>query len=150
MSSSDLPKLWTEPTKIGHIFRKQSTLKIKDFKKFHLYKLISYSSEKKNQKDSVDFWCRKMTESGLMPNLIKKSWTVSRQHSFVESYLRLFCLLIGFVIELLNWVLSLAELVLITAAVDLWLKIDSGSEPEPPGSTLTSLKVPMEYVLTLL
>ena len=83
---------------------------------------------------------------GLMPNLIKKSWTVS----IVESYLRLFCLLIGFVIELLNWVLSLAELVLITAAVDLWLKIDSGSEPEPPGSTLASLKVPMEYVLTLL
>ena len=24
MSSSDLPKLWTEPTKIGHIFRNQS------------------------------------------------------------------------------------------------------------------------------
>ena len=36
MSSSDLPKFWTEPTKIGHIFRKQSTLKIKVFKKFHL------------------------------------------------------------------------------------------------------------------
>ena len=33
MPSSDLPKLWTEPTKIGHIFRKQSTLRIKVFKK---------------------------------------------------------------------------------------------------------------------
>ena len=30
------PKLWTEPTKIGHIFRKQSTLKIKVFKTFHV------------------------------------------------------------------------------------------------------------------
>ena len=28
MSSSDLPKLWTEPTKIRHIFRKQSFQKI--------------------------------------------------------------------------------------------------------------------------
>ena len=27
MSSSDLPKLWAEPTKIGHTFRKQSALK---------------------------------------------------------------------------------------------------------------------------
>ena len=27
MSLSDLPKLWTEPTKIGHIFRKQSISK---------------------------------------------------------------------------------------------------------------------------
>ena len=68
----------------------------------------------------------------------------------MESYLRLFCLLIGFVTELLNCVLSLAELLLIAAAVDLWLKIDSGSEPEPPGSTVASLKLPMEYVLTLL
>ena len=28
MSSSDLPKLWTEPTKIRHNFRKQSFQKI--------------------------------------------------------------------------------------------------------------------------
>ena len=28
MSLSDLPKLWTEPTKIGHIFRKQSKVHI--------------------------------------------------------------------------------------------------------------------------
>ena len=34
MSSSDLPKLWTEPTKIRQIFRKQSALKIKVFKNF--------------------------------------------------------------------------------------------------------------------
>ena len=32
MSSSDLPKLWSKSTKIGHIFRKQSILKIKVFK----------------------------------------------------------------------------------------------------------------------
>ena len=36
MPLSDLPKLWTEPTKIGHIFRKQTTEKIEIFKKFHL------------------------------------------------------------------------------------------------------------------
>ena len=35
MPSSDQPKLWTGLTKIGHIFRKQSTLTIKVFKKFH-------------------------------------------------------------------------------------------------------------------
>ena len=34
MSSSDLPKLWTELTKIGHIFSKKSTLKVKVFKNF--------------------------------------------------------------------------------------------------------------------
>ena len=33
MSSSDLPKLWTEPTKIGHIFRKYSILKKSKFSK---------------------------------------------------------------------------------------------------------------------
>ena len=33
---SDILKLWTEPAKIGHIFRQQSTLKIKVFKKNHL------------------------------------------------------------------------------------------------------------------
>ena len=35
MTLSDLPKLWTEQTKIGHIIRKQSTLRIKVFKKIH-------------------------------------------------------------------------------------------------------------------
>ena len=46
MLSSDLPKLWTELTKIGHIFRKQSTLKIKvSFIKVDL--LVKYSSQKK-------------------------------------------------------------------------------------------------------
>ena len=34
MSSSDLPKLWTEPPNIGHIFSKESTLNIKVFKKW--------------------------------------------------------------------------------------------------------------------
>ena len=38
--SSDLPKLRTELTKIGHIFRKESTIKTKVFKKFRLLKLI--------------------------------------------------------------------------------------------------------------
>ena len=51
MSSSDLPKLWTEPTKIGHIFRKQSTtLKIKVFKKISFIKvdfLVKYFLQKK-------------------------------------------------------------------------------------------------------
>ena len=57
MSSSDLPKLWTKMTKIGLIFRKQSRLKV--FTKVDL--LVKYSSQKKNLKDSVDFWYRKMT-----------------------------------------------------------------------------------------
>ena len=34
MLSSDLPKLWTDLTKIGHTFRIQSTLKIKVFENF--------------------------------------------------------------------------------------------------------------------
>ena len=34
MSLSDLPKFQTELTKIGHIFRKQSTLEIKVFEHF--------------------------------------------------------------------------------------------------------------------
>ena len=58
MSSSDLPKLWTESTKIGHIFKKQS------FQKKIIYKSWSpsqiFCTEKKVQKDSVDFWCQKM------------------------------------------------------------------------------------------
>ena len=45
MSSSDQPKLWTEPTKIGHIFRNQSTLKIKVFKRDDF--LVKYSSQKR-------------------------------------------------------------------------------------------------------
>ena len=39
MSSPDLLKLWTEPTKIGHMFRKKSTLKVDS--------LVEYSSQKK-------------------------------------------------------------------------------------------------------
>ena len=34
MSLSDLPKLWTEPTKNGHIYGKQSTLKNQSFGSF--------------------------------------------------------------------------------------------------------------------
>ena len=56
----DLPKLSIEPTKIGHIFRKQSTLKIKVF----IYKSWSPSliffTEKK-WKDSINFSHWKMT-----------------------------------------------------------------------------------------
>jgi len=44
MSSSNLPKLWTEPIKIGHIFRKPSALKINtdrnDFK--DSYQLVKH------------------------------------------------------------------------------------------------------------
>ena len=51
MSSSYLPKLWTELTKIGHIFRKQSTLN-SNFSKNFIYKSWSPSqiffTEKKN------------------------------------------------------------------------------------------------------
>ena len=100
-----------QPTKNGPIFRKQSTSK---FSKNAINKswspnLIFFTE--KNQKDSIDFWCSKMTlnvrilqslrrlfiilvgltmtwfiekmlifnicRHGLMPNLIKKSWTVS-------------------------------------------------------------------------
>ena len=49
MSSADLPKFWTEPTKNGHIYRKQSTLKI-SFQKTSFIKVnlqVKYSSEKK-------------------------------------------------------------------------------------------------------
>ena len=50
MSSSDLPKLGAEPTKIGHVFWKQCTLKIKVFKKFYfIFKLIS-SQKKKSER----------------------------------------------------------------------------------------------------
>ena len=52
-------ELWTEPTKIGHIFRKQSTFQKISFIKVDL--LFKYSLQKKNEKYSVDFWCRKMT-----------------------------------------------------------------------------------------
>ena len=45
MSLSDLSRLWTEPTKIGHIFKKQSFQK-KSFKKVNL--LAKYSLQKKN------------------------------------------------------------------------------------------------------
>ena len=58
MTSSDLPKLWTEQTKIGHIFRKRSTLKIKNFKNF-IYKSWSpsqiYFIEKKFRKIRLIF-----------------------------------------------------------------------------------------------
>ena len=57
MSSWDLPKLWTEPTKIRHIFRKLRCLKMTLF----------------SEKVLISARCI----SGLMPNLIKKSWTDS-------------------------------------------------------------------------
>ena len=111
MSSSDLPKLWTELSwqKLGTFLEN----KVLSFIKVDL--LVKYSSQKKNQKDSFDFWCQKMTlnvqilqtlrrlfiilvgltmtwfsekllifnicRCGLMPNLIKKSWTVSSRDS---------------------------------------------------------------------
>ena len=53
MSLSDLPKLWTEPTKIGHISRKQSNLK-QSFHKISFIKvdlLVKYSSEKKKNSE---------------------------------------------------------------------------------------------------
>ena len=65
--------------------------------------------------------------------ILQKSWKL-------ESYLRLFCLLTGFVRVVLNF-LGLAELVLNAAAVDFRLNIDSGSDD--PGS-LTSLRLPRE------
>ena len=52
MSSSDLPKLCTVPTKIGHIFRKQRTLKIKVFKKFNLSPSQIFFREKKSERFS--------------------------------------------------------------------------------------------------
>ena len=111
MSSSDLPKLWTEPTKI---FRNK-VLKKSKFSKNFINKSWSpnqiFFTEKKFWKDSTNFRHWKMTLkvrilqsltrlfiilvsltmslfsekmlifnrciSGLMSNLIKKSWTVS-------------------------------------------------------------------------
>ena len=112
ISIFSLNNVIVRPTKImKRADKKQSALKIKVFiyKKVDL--LLKYSSQKKNQKDLVDLWCRKMTlnvqilqtlrrlfiisvgltmtwfsekmlifnmcRHGLMPNLIKKSWTVS-------------------------------------------------------------------------
>ena len=44
---TNLPKLWIEPTKFGHIFRKQSSLKIKHLKKsIKIGLLVQYSSKK--------------------------------------------------------------------------------------------------------
>ena len=45
MSSSDLPKLWTEPTKIGHIFRKQSMY----------FKIIVFKKKYKSWFESTNF-----------------------------------------------------------------------------------------------
>ena len=49
MSSSEQPKLWTELTKIRHIFRKQSTLKVKAFKNVIIKSSspVKYSLQKK-------------------------------------------------------------------------------------------------------
>ena len=90
MSSSGLLKLWKEATKIGHIFRKESTLKIKDSTNFRQWKmtlklrilrsltrlftiLISLTRLLFNEKMLISNRCI----CGLMPNMIKKSWTVS-------------------------------------------------------------------------
>ena len=51
MSSSDLPKLWTEATKIGHIFRNQSMyFKNQSFQKISFIKvdlLVKYIPHRK-------------------------------------------------------------------------------------------------------
>ena len=50
MSTSDLPKLWTEQIKIGHIFRKKKYFINLSFQKHLLIKvdlLVKYSSQKK-------------------------------------------------------------------------------------------------------
>ena len=65
MSSSDLPKLWTEVTKIGHIFRKQSTLKSKFSKKL-IYKswfLSQIFFTKKIRKIPLIFYAEKDFET---------------------------------------------------------------------------------------
>ena len=65
MSPSHLLKLWTEPTRIGHIFRKLSILKIKIFKNIFLLKvslIVQYSSQKVFFcKDTINFPHWKMT-----------------------------------------------------------------------------------------
>ena len=110
---ADLPKLCTEPRKIAHIFRKQSTLK--KISKYFIFKSwypsLIFFTEKKIQKFPLVFDAEKkklkvqilqslrrlfiiliglimtwfnekviifnMCICGLMPNLTKKSWTVS-------------------------------------------------------------------------
>ena len=54
MSSLDLRKLSNEPTKIGHIFRKSSDLKI-FFQIINKSWSTSLNFLKKNQKDFTDF-----------------------------------------------------------------------------------------------
>ena len=117
MSTSDLPKLWTEPTKIGHIFRKQSTLKNFIYKSWSPSQI--FFTEKKSESfsrflmpkndfentnanfedvvhnfgrsDAMMTWFSEkmlifnICRHGLMPNVSKKSWTVSRVGAF--SYL---------------------------------------------------------------
>ena len=54
MSLSDLPKLWTVPTKIGHISRKQKYFKIQGFQKISFIKvdlLVKYSLQKKKNSE---------------------------------------------------------------------------------------------------
>ena len=111
----------TRPTKISRqkfgTFLEKKDFINRSFQKISFIKvdlLVKYSSEKKNQKDSIGFWCWKVTlkvqflqilrmlfnlfiilvgltmtwfsekmlifntcRHSLMPNLIKKSWTVS-------------------------------------------------------------------------
>ena len=67
-----LPKLWTEPTKIGHIFRKYSTLKIGFQKNSHLKVVLLLSQILiLIQKFSDDLWCWKRLWKSVFGNLFK-------------------------------------------------------------------------------
>ena len=63
--------------KLGIFFRKQSTLKIKVFKKISFWKLISMSN-KENKKDFVDFWCWKITLKVWILQALRRSFKCFR------------------------------------------------------------------------
>ena len=75
MSPSDLPKLWTEPTKIGHIFWKWRTSKINLSKKYFNKSQSPSLSPHRNcfWKDSANFQHWKMT---LKTRILKCSWRI--------------------------------------------------------------------------
>ena len=109
MSSSELPKLWTEPTKFGHIFRKDSTnfihwkmtlkVRILRFLTRLFIILVSLMRSLFSEKMFISNRCI----SGLMSNLIRKSRTDSNLGVRITCYVR-FKNYFGWQIDDHNWI----------------------------------------------
>ena len=73
MSSSDLPKLWTEPTNIGHSFLENKVIKKSKFSKHFIYKSWSPSqiffTEKKIRKFLLIFDTKKWMKVQILETL---------------------------------------------------------------------------------